>query len=748
MTEENNGIYKIRPAARLIHTIGSDLIGDSYSALVELVKNSYDADAKKVDVIFEYATIENIPAIKIRIEDTGHGMSFDTVINKWLVPATNDKLKRKKSPDGRVFQGRKGIGRFAASILGQEMTLQTTDSSGETSTAVIDWRIFNTDEYLENIELLVERRKTKNKPGTFIEIIAIDEVIEEEIEEENEDGQIETKINIIKDSKLSYWTRSKIETLENELKKLISPFLEQEKQDFKINLSFLDSPFEDLNNFEFKIKPYPIIKLYDYRVSGSIDIKGNAELVYENNVDELKQEEKINTRFKIEGDGKFCGKITVDFRVFDREPEAIDNLINKGLIDPISKKFAGKNMAKRLLNEVYGVNVYRNDFRVRPYGNGGIDWLDLDKDRVQQFTLKVSNNQVVGFITIESEEQSNLEEKSARDGLKENEYYFGLKEICKKALRELELRRLIYREKTQKSRNGRTSVEQNLNDLFSFSSLQSSIRDRLSEFKIEEESIKEIAQIIKNEEDKKTKLLVDIQKTIAVYQGQATLGKIVSFILHEGRKSIHFFRNEGPALKRYIKHYKSSKDEELIEDISLGLDGFQKHSTLIAELFRRINPLASQSRGIKKDFKVKDSISDAVAIFKRSMKEDGIEFKLECDDSLTLYGWSNDLYIALANLIENSIYWLNLSEVKDKFIKINVRKDDDSLIIDFEDNGPGLNKSEIESEIIFEPGYSKKLDGTGLGLAIAGEAAERLNGELKALESNQGVYFQLEINTI
>ena len=49
-----NGYYKIKPAARLIHTIGSDLIGDSYSALVELVKNSYDADANKVSINFNF----------------------------------------------------------------------------------------------------------------------------------------------------------------------------------------------------------------------------------------------------------------------------------------------------------------------------------------------------------------------------------------------------------------------------------------------------------------------------------------------------------------------------------------------------------------------------------------------------------------------------------------------------------------------------------------------------------------------
>jgi len=83
MSEElTNGYYKIRPAARLIHTIGSDLIGDSYAALVELVKNSYDADSKKVDVIFTYKMVDNDPSLSILIKDYGHGMSFDTVVNK------------------------------------------------------------------------------------------------------------------------------------------------------------------------------------------------------------------------------------------------------------------------------------------------------------------------------------------------------------------------------------------------------------------------------------------------------------------------------------------------------------------------------------------------------------------------------------------------------------------------------------------------------------------------------------------
>lgn len=735
--------YKIRPAARLIHTIGSDLIGDSYAALVELVKNSYDADASKVDILFKYTEIENEDALIISIKDDGHGMDFDTVINKWLVPATNDKLKRKVSKKGnRTLQGRKGIGRFAAAILGQEMTLSTIDETGEKSEAVIDWRIFKTDEYLENIELLVEKKETNEPSGTELLIIAKDEKYIETVL--NDDGKEETLEKI--DSKLSYWNKNTLEQLINELRKLISPFEESIDDEFKINLSFQNSPFPEIDE-NIKIDTYPIINFYDYRISGTISENGNADLIFENNVNpEASQTERIKQKFELTGNNKYCGLINVDFRVFDREPEAINNLINKGLINPVSKNSMGKNEAKRFLNEAYGVNVYKNFFRIRPYGNGGIDWLDLDKDRIQNFTLKISNNQIVGFVTIQSEEKSGLEEKSARDGLKENEHYFGLKELSQKALFELETRRLAYRIKSQKSRGKSTKVQDTINTLFSLSDVKSTIGKKLSEFKIDKKAIEEIDTILTKEEEKKAELKEEIEKTIAIYQGQATLGKIVNFILHEGRKPLQFFNSETRVMERYLKFYRATKDEENLDELSKSINGFKINSKFISNLFRRISPLAKQKRDKKSEFSVLNIIKDSLDVFKSHLEDENIDFTIEGDEEIILYGWSEDLYIALTNLIENSIYWLELSESENKEIKITVQENEDSVIIDFKDSGPGLSNLEIESGAIFEPGYTKKLNGTGLGLAIAGEAIDRLNGELSARSYSDGAYFQIEIN--
>jgi len=117
---------------------------------------------------------------------------------------------------------------------------------------------------------------------------------------------------------------------------------------------------------------------------------------------------------------------------------------------------------------------------------------------------------------------------------------------------------------------------------------------------------------------------------------------------------------------------------------------------------------------------------------------------LDCNDDIKVVGWEEDLIIALTNLIENSIYWLSQKKSGDKKISIDVIESTD-IIIHYKDNGPGIDKSIIESGVIFEPGFSKKLEGSGLGLPIAGEAIERLNGSIMAHHIDNGAYFTIEL---
>lgn len=142
-------IVQIRPAGRHLFTIGSDLIKDEYTAIIELVKNAYDADAKNVSI----SIIGKKNTITFSVYDDGHGMSYNTIINKWLVPSTDDKLKRKQSPKGRILQGRKGIGRFAAMVLGDELTLDTKIDKGERTRVTIDWKAFEKAKYLNDVDI-------------------------------------------------------------------------------------------------------------------------------------------------------------------------------------------------------------------------------------------------------------------------------------------------------------------------------------------------------------------------------------------------------------------------------------------------------------------------------------------------------------------------------------------------------------------------------------------------------------------
>src|ERR1051326_122067 len=162
--QKRDGYHKIRPAGRHIITIGRDLIKDKYAAIVELVKNSYDADASfchvslmafKREVEAESQIVEK-KGIEIIIKDDGHGMDYDTIIHKWMVPSTDDKLLRKVSPGGRLMQGRKGVGRYAASMLGDDLLLETTDIKGKLTTLYLIWKDFEIAKYLEDVEILIE----------------------------------------------------------------------------------------------------------------------------------------------------------------------------------------------------------------------------------------------------------------------------------------------------------------------------------------------------------------------------------------------------------------------------------------------------------------------------------------------------------------------------------------------------------------------------------------------------------------
>ena len=712
--------YKIRPAGRHLLTIGRDLIQDNYAAIVELVKNAYDADSESVEIHFKATekTSENVNGnaekrIEITVRDYGHGMSQDTVINKWMVPSTPDKLERRKSPHGRIMQGRKGIGRYAASMLGSTLLLETVSKSAEKTTVLVDWHDFETSKYLDDVELLVETHLTDELSGTTLTIEGGEEYYSE-------------------------WNGKQFKDLNYELKKLISPVqnsIDKAAQAFQIHLKI--SGFSDVEDLEEIIAPYPIFDLFDYKISGRIHSNGKGILTYALQKARNTVEEVIP--FDLKG-YTACGDLIFDIRVYDREKESIEQLIHRGLKDDHGN-YLGKLQARKILNDSNGIGVYRNGFRIRPLGDPEFDWLKLNEQRVQNPSLKIGSNQVIGYVLIDSEEKSDLIEKSARDGLRDNNAYKQLQKITNEVIKELEIRRFSYRRKAGLSKPA-LKVEKELNRIFSFDNLKQTVHKKLIAGGMNEKSAEEVIELISKEEEEKSQTVEEIRQAIATYQGQATLGKIMNVVLHEGRRPLNYFRNEVPRIDRFIKKYKETSDFEHIETIESIAHNTVSNAKTFSDLFLRLDPLAMGKRPAKRQLSIENEISNCFAIFRQQMEDKGIKFKIS--GSAIIEAWQQDIAAIFTNLIENSIFWLSEKNTDIKEVMISIITEKNSLsYIDFRDTGPGIESNLIEDNLIFEPQFSTKPGGTGIGLAIAGEAADRNGLKLTALESTTGAYFRL-----
>ena len=714
--------YKIRPAGRHILTIGRDLIQDNYAAVVELVKNAYDADSPDVNI--EFTASPDHDGYSLVISDNGHGMSREDVINKWMVPSTQDKRTRRRSPAGRTLQGSNGVGRYAASILGNDLRLETVTPEGEKTAVYLKWSNFEEAQYLDDVEILIETAEVSEPSGTRLTMKGDDGLLDE-------------------------WNGKQFEKLQYELKKLKSPVSTVLGDDeFFINLT-LDN-FPNVENFKKTIEPYPLFNLSDYKIAGTIGANGKGTLTYSSQKARNIATEQIPFDINDEPvdleNSTGCGQLEIDIRVYDRDKDAIAALINRGLKDE-SGNYVGQLDARRLLNEYNGIGVYRNGFRIRPLGDADFDWLKLNEQRVQEPSLRISSNQVIGYVQIQSEDQSDLTEKSARDGLKENYAFNCLKEITKQVIAKLERRRFIYRRKVGLSQPA-LKVERQLERLFSFDDLKRDIRTKLIKSGSDKKTTDKIIERISQDEESNNKSVDEIRQAVAIYQAQATLGKIITVILHEGSHHLSYIEDQIPNLRYWYNSFQETRDFTKLEEFMPIAKGIAQNAEFFVAFFNRLDPLAARKTIQKEPLELKQTIENIFSIFEHKMKSNNAFSEVRGPHDFKFSSWSQDIYAIFTNLIDNSLYWMDKKKVTTRNITIEILTDGDTLIhIDYRDTGPGIEPDLIESEVIFEPGFTTKPGGTGLGLAIAGEAADRNGLALKVFESEEGAYFRLEPKT-
>ena len=713
----------IEPTGRLIMAIGKDLIKDLPAAMVELVKNSYDADATYVKITYKKTN----SGLKIIVEDDGHGMSQETVIGAWMVPSTDYKLKMKKSPKGRIYQGRKGIGRYAVSLLGNKLELITIKDSIKTL-ASFDWSEFNSEKKLSEIPIMITTSKTNEHSGTMLAIT-------------NEYGN-----NITDEIK-----ESDVLKIEKELSKLLSNI-----DDFKIEVCYDNFYTDSKKNITKAISQLELDDAWHYRLTGKVNSDFSYELYYYNFY--TKEEKLFKSSF---ADDKIliesmasCGDIYIDYRVYDKDPFGIEVIMN--FINGNQNTKLSKTDIKNMLIDQSGISIYRNDFRIRPYGDKGFDWLNLDSKRVQKPSMSIGSEQINGRISIESEEVSGLKEKSARDGLYENVNYFVLQRIADLSLNLLQRERFNYRQKkTKKKPNA-------IDKLFDFThineKMEKAVEKAYKNIKKDPDKTEEQINILNQEISKEIKILekekeeefLEVKETIAIYQKHTTLGNVISVVLHEGRKPLSWYTNKLPQMNRKLKKFEGEKNISSLvyQDLSSDIEKLNNEAKQMSDFFKRLDPLASNKQKKKRKVNISEKISSVVGIFESTIEAQDIKIEYNMDKTIMLDIIEDDLYMALTNIIDNAVFWVQYSKFKDKLIKINLYGNADDINIEIYDNGPGIPTEDIVDNLLFLPGFSRKNivleeNGTGLGLSIAGEAIQRNQGVLEAVDSQDGALFRI-----
>jgi hypothetical protein len=270
-----SGTQSLRPRARILRTFGDELISSETVAVIELVKNAYDADTTRVLVRF-HEPLE-IGRGRIEVIDNGHGMSLETMQTTWMEPATLFRKRQQRSERyGRRVLGEKGIGRFAASRLANTLEVVTRRTGEDREIRVLfDWSQFDDENrYLDQVEVLWE----ESEPAGICPTGTIQALWREE--QIPESDELTHGTNLRMEGLRAIWGESQFETLHTGLSRLVSPFFEQgelTRHDvFQIYLE-LPAQFTSLSGV---IKPSEALRSPHYTVTGSIDETGHYTLTF------------------------------------------------------------------------------------------------------------------------------------------------------------------------------------------------------------------------------------------------------------------------------------------------------------------------------------------------------------------------------------------------------------------------------------------------------------------------------------
>ena len=710
-------------AKTLIH-LGRDSIKDHSTALLELVKNSYDADATSVSIEI-YSNTKNL----IRVSDNGFGMTAAELKNSWLRIGYSGKRVSTKSKLGRRKTGEKGIGRISTDRLGSKLELRTKSKDDNLVGLRVNWDDFDVEgkslsdirvEIFEPTEIILPL--TKGRPSA-------------------------TGTEIIIENQRQPWSKVNIENLAQELSALTPPF--EDVEDFEISLinDVYPIPPEDINAkyldaAEIKIEAYypgtgtEIIYTYwdKYNKKEVIEKIEWANLLTVSGIDYKSNEPKIKT-----------GSMTIKLYFLLREGASVKDL-----------DFNLKSLREFLDNNA-GIKIYRDRIVVKPYGfpssQFGYDWLGLADRKAKDpagisrsDNYSVTPNQLVGAVFIERDSNIALSDSAAREGLVESEAFYDLKSLVLGTVNMLE----SYRKKLlpqikqakRKSRSTESRSERIVKALNNIEQDLFSINKEIQENADIQEHLKERVQRnvydLSGTTDKVEKTITELLNWNRTLSGLATIGISSAVFGHETEGSITQLKGSVQAAKLLLTR-KEPQVQEALREIEKAVKSSKRVAAWGAYALTRVQ----REKRSKKDINIAKTLESVITELEPAFKAASITIETDLE-RLVSYTFQMDIETILINLLTNSYTAATLKSGERK-IRVVLKSDDlkepkklieNGYSITVSDTGPGVSK-EFEHRL-FEPLFSTKVNpnqgsksiGTGLGLTVVNSIVNDLNGQI------------------
>jgi len=714
-------------SARFSQLIGRNLISNPIVALSELVKNSYDADADNITVVFKNLK-SGIPTL--HIIDDGDGMSFEDISTKWMMVGTDNKIHQPLTSKGRRKLGEKGIGRFSVERLAKKVKIESTRCGEDFSiTLSIDWDNYDkySGEFSELKHQVLKEPCDKNKKGTTLILEGLrDTWAEEELLDLQKELELLRPLDI---NKISY---KKYSFLGN-----------------TVNISILAPDFLKTK----KLIDAKFITFAQAHLYGEIRDDGTAmvQVYIKPNISASKDEIRETFNYSADDTNTACGPITYEAFVFLKDKRLYRSLdIDRKDMDDY-------------LNTFCGVKIYRDGFRILPFGDTDNDWLELNAQRTSSPEFRVATQNAIGLVYISRDKNPGLQDVLSRENMYETLEFESLKSFVNLAFEKYTQLQLGARKKKERKvkEEGQLALSNAKKAMNSFSSQVGDFKLAVSKTQSAQTPEQRLAEIA-NVEGKVSTIvsaaeasLEDLKKAYSYYKKQtdfksremqiyrniATLGISAAMFGHE---ALNQTVDAKAIIQEIFAEYVALIDSA--DGLKTQLQELNNDLMLIdekADFYR--NYLQKEKQDRSRYINVYSALKSLLAQHENAFRAIRVEPRIEIsheEDKYLLWGYEGDIDTIFTNLITNAYKALKKT-VGNKYFIFSLAITDAGIVIHVKNNGNVISREDRNR--IFEPLFSTYSDGTGLGLTIVQDTMLSYQGTIELADDYPDTHFVLMI---